>query len=144
MTLIEKRHPRLARLQELWRSQRSGTPLPPASALAPERLEDLAELSVFLTHRAGEGGRLEIARSGAAVDALYGAALAGEPVQRLGSAKGNVEQEAFSAIETARPVLIEEEMVIDEHRRRIARLYLPLANDDGSPDGVLCGVIAAS
>jgi hypothetical protein len=44
-------------------------------------------------------------------------------------------------MESGRPLLIEDELRGFDRRRRIARLYLPLTNDDGSPDGVLCGVV---
>ena len=47
---------------------------------------------------------------------------------------------ALAASRSGRPLLIEDEL--PSPRRRIARLYLPLSNDDGSPDGVLCGVVA--
>jgi hypothetical protein len=41
---------------------------------------------------------------------------------------------------TGRPLLVEDELRAADRRLRIARLYLPLGNDGGTPDGVLCGV----
>jgi len=40
--------------------------------------------------------------------------------------------------------VIEDELRVGDRRRRVARLYLPLANADGSTDRVLCGVVAVS
>ncbi len=143
MTLIEQRHPKLGRLLRLWGSQRQGAALPPASALHPDRLADLAPLTVLLTPK-GDEGTLIIASSGAEVDALYGASLAGAPARGLAPVRGDAEREAQSAIETGRPVLIEDELRSEGRRQRVARLYLPLASDDGTPSGVLCGVVAVS
>ncbi len=50
----------------------------------------------------------------------------------------------MSAIETARPVVIEDEFRIGGDRRRVARVYLPLTNDDGSAARVLCGIVAVT
>ena len=83
-----------------------------------------------------------IAESGAMVDALYGETLAGRGVASLSASRGDAAEEAWSAVETGRPLMIEDEMIGAQRRRRIARLYLPLSNDDGSRDGVLCGVVA--
>lgn len=144
MALIDERHPRLARLAALWTARRRGATLPLASALVPDRLDDLADLAVVLTAKANGADRLEITSSGATVDALYGAPLTGAPARRLAPGRGDAEAEALSAVEAARPVLVEDDLVVADHRRRVARLYLPLANDDGSPNGVLCGVVAVA
>lgn len=144
MAIIDERHPRLARLAALWRSRCDGEALPRASALRPDGLADLAEDVVVLSASQDGGERLEILASGSGVDALYGEPLAGSPASRLASLTGDAEQEARSAIATARPLLIEDDMLISRRRRRVARLYLPLANEDGSPDGVLCGVVAVA
>lgn len=142
MSLLDERHPRLGRLMQLWRAQQRGEALPPASAVVGPALEDLAPATVLVTRLTNGSDELVIASSGSEVDALYGESLAGAPVRRLGSARGDAADEAMSAIESARPVVIEDELHLDRGRRRVARLYLPLSNDDGTPDGVLCGVIA--
>ncbi len=144
MTLIEQRHPKLGRLMQLWGEARQGNALPPASALHPDRLADLAALTVLLMPEYEDEGNLTIASSGFEVDALYGAALAGAPARDLAPVRGDAEQEARSAIETGRPVLIEDELRSEGRRQRVARLYLPLASEDGTPGGVLCGVVAVS
>lgn len=144
MSLIEQRHPRLGRLMQLWRAQHRGDALPPASAVVGPALADLAPATVLVSRSANGTDDLTITQSGSEVDALYGEALAGAPVQRLAPGRGDAAQEALSAIETARPVVIEDELSLESGRRRVARLYLPLANDDGSADGVLCGVVAVS
>ena len=144
MSLIAQRHPKLGRLMQLWRSHCRGAALPPASALEPAALAELAPLTVLITRTANGADRLTITASGAEVDALYGESLTGAPAARLTPARGDAEQEAWSAIETGRPVAVEDELPADGRRTRVARLYLPLASDDGSPYGVLCGVAALS
>ena len=144
MTLIEQRYPKLGRLMRLWDSHRQGVALPPASALHPDRLADLAPLTVLLMRERGDDDTLSIASSGAEVDSLYDLALTGAPARDLAPVRGDAEQEARSAIETGRPVLIEDELRSEGRRQRVARLYLPLASDDGTPGGVLCGVVAVS
>lgn len=143
MSLIAERHPRLGQLLRLWRSRCAGEALPVAATLDASALADLAPMTVLLT-RGGDGAdRLTIATSGAEVDALFGGALAGAPVGRLASVRGDAGQEAWTAIETARPVALEDDVRVGDRRTRVARLYLPLANPDGSADGVLCGLVAA-
>ena len=142
MSLIEQRHPRLGRLMKVWRAHCRDEALPPASALAPAALADLAPITVLIASTANGARQLTIAASGAEVDALYGESLAGAPVARLTPMRGDAEAEAKAAIETARPVVIEDELRAHGRACRVARVYLPLANDDGSPDGVLCGVAA--
>jgi len=141
MALIEQRHPSFGRLMNLWRSRRQGETPPAASALPHAELADLADVTVRLAYDEPE---LRIAESGPAVDALYGARLAGESAARLSPASGVAELEARTAIETGQPLLIEEELRREGVRHRVARLYLPLSNDDGTPDGVLCGVVAVA
>lgn len=144
MTLIEQRHPRLGRLVQVWRRHCDGESLPSARAFAPAALADLAPLAVLITRTTNGARQLTIAASGTEVDALYGESLAGASAMRLAPTRGDAEEEAWSAIETARPVVIEDELRTHGRPCRIARVYLPLANDDGSPDGVLCGVSAVS
>lgn len=142
MTLTEQRHPALGGLMRLWRTLRSDDGLPPASALRAADHAELARMSVMLAMDES-AGMLVITESSEAVDALYGVALAGRPAAQLSPERDDAEQEARTAIATGRPLLIEDELR-GARRRRIARLYLPLANDDGTPDGVLCGVVAVS
>ena len=144
MSLIAQRHPRLGRLLEFWRAHCQGEALPPASALAPAALAELAPLTVLIARAANGSDRLTITASGAEVDALYGESLTGAPAARLTPARGDAEQEARSALETARPVVIEDELRAHGRPCRVARVYLPLANDEGSADSVLCGVAAVS
>lgn len=141
MSLIEQRHPRLGRLVQLWRAQHRGEALPPASAVGGPALADLAPVTVLVTRSGNGSDQLTITASGSEVDALYGESLAGASIQRLARGRGDAAQEALSAIETARPVVIEDELRLGDSRRRVARVYLPLANDDGSVGGVLCGIV---
>ena len=142
MSLIEQRYPRLAQLMELWLRHRRDDGPPPASALVVEIPEETASATVLLARDGAQGERLTIQTSGSEVDALYGEQLAGAPVERLAPVRGGAAEEAQAAIETARPVTVEDELHVCGRRRRIARMYLPLAGEDGSPDGVLCGVVA--
>ena len=139
MALIDQRHPILGRLMRMWQSHQRGEAPPVASALGPAELADLADLTVMLAPAEPE---LRITASGRAVDALYGAALTGATAARLSPARDDAEMEARLAMCTGRPLLIEDE--VGGERRRVARLYLPLCNDDGTPDGVLCGIVAVT
>lgn len=143
MGLIEQRHPVFGRLMALWDSGRRGEALPAANCLAQAELADLAEVTVLLTP-AGQEPELRIAASGGAVDALYGAPLTGATAARLTPERHDAEVEARLVMSTGRPLLVEDEVKRAEVRHRVARLYLPLANDDGTPDGVLCGVVTVS
>lgn len=138
MGLIEERHPAFKRLMGLWRDAQEDSQPPRASMFPPGALADVADVTVTLSRDAQD--EMVIAESGGAVDALYGAELRGAPAARLTAARGDAAEEARAASDTGRPLLIEDEL--SSPRRRIARLYLPLTNDDGTPDGVLCGVVA--
>ncbi|WP_066779592.1 hypothetical protein [Sphingomonas sp. CCH5-D11] len=140
MGLIEERHPALGALIAMWRERQSDQRPPFASAMAASSLAGSAGIAVLLVAEREQGG-LVIKDSGAEVDALYGATLAGSGASRLSPERDDAEREARSAIESGRPLLIEDELRGDHRRCRIARLYLPLTNDDGSPDGVLCGIV---
>ena len=144
MSLIEQRHPRLGQLLRVWRAHCHNEKLPSVGPLTCETPAELA-LSTVLITPAGDGTKdLMITASGAEVDALYGEPLTGAPVGRLAPRQGLASREALSAIETARPVMIEDDLTVCGERRRVARLYLPLANDDGVAGSVLCGVVAAA
>lgn len=140
MGLIEERHPALGVLIALWRDRQSDRGPPPASAMGAGSLAGAADIAVMILAEQGHGG-LVISDSGTQVDALYGTALAGSCASRLSPERDDAEREARSAMESGRPLLIEDELLGADLRRRIARLYLPLTNDDGSPNGVLCGVV---
>lgn len=143
MPLIEQRHPAFAQLMALWRLGAQDTALPLARALAPNALAAIGRSTVLLAGDSRDG-EMTIAESGAEVDALYGLALTGASVACLSPERDDARREARTAIETGRPLLVEDEVPARGERRRVARLYLPLANDDGSPDGVLCGVVAVA
>jgi hypothetical protein len=142
MSLIEQRHPRLGELMRLWRTHHRGDVPPCANTLDGAALAELAPATVLVTLASDGADRLTIATSGSEVDALYGEALAGAPVERLAPGRSDAAAEAWSAIESGRPVTVEDDLRIDGRRRRIARMYLPLTKDDGSADGVLCGIVA--
>ncbi|MEH3158372.1 MAG: hypothetical protein PGN08_05185 [Sphingomonas taxi] len=137
MGLIEERHPAFKRLMRLWRDAQVSEAPPPSSGLDRSALADLADVTVTLVC---DDADVRIAESGDAVDALYEVALGGASAERLTPKRGGAAEEALAASRSGRPLLIEDEL--PSPRRRIARLYLPLSNDDGSPDGVLCGVVA--
>ncbi len=140
MGLIEERHPALGALIALWRERQSDERPPHASVMVPISLAAVADIAVMIVAERDHGA-LVISDSGAKVDALYGEALAGAGAARLSPERDDAEREARAAISTGRPLLIEDELREDDRRCRIARLYLPLTNDDGSPDGVLCGIV---
>lgn len=140
MDLIEERHPALGALIALWRERQCDQRPPHASEMGTGLLAQSADIAVMIVAEQ-EHGRLVISDSGAQVDALYGAALAGSGASRLSPERDDAEREARSAMESGRPLLIEDELRGGDRRSRIARLYLPLTNDDGSPDGVLCGIV---
>lgn len=140
MTLIEQRHPAFERLMGLWKSQQTGAALPHASAVEPALPADLAVLTVTLANSTSDPS-LRIRTSGAAVDALYGDALVGAAAARLSPGAGEAEREAWTVMRTGRPLMVEDELPGGDQRRRVARLYLPLVNDDGTPDRVLCGIV---
>lgn len=143
MGLIEERHPALGALMAIWRERRSDLRPPCASAMATSSLAESAAIAVMIVPENGDGA-LVIRGSGADVDALYGARLTGAGASRLSPERDDAEREARAAIESGRPLLIEDELLGADRRRRIARLYLPLTNEDGSPDGVLCGIVPVS
>ena len=140
MALIEQRHPVFAQLMALWRLQSTDASPPLASAIVPALVDGLARATVLL------GGDIDkaltIRVSGSEVDALYGTRLEGAPAARLSPQRGDAEQEARTVIETGRPLLIEDELRQSGTGYRVARLYLPLACDEGSAERVVCGVVA--
>lgn len=140
MGLIEERHPALRPLIAIWRERQRDERPPCASVMSSGSLAEVADIAVMIAAERGCGA-LVIIDSGAAVDALYGAALTGSDAARLSPERDDANREARAAIESGRPLLIEDELRGGDRRRRIARLYLPLTNEDGSPDGVLCGIV---
>lgn len=140
MGLIEERHPALRALIALWRDRHSDQRPPRVSAMGTGSLAGSADIAVLIVAVQDSDG-LVISNSGGQVDALYGIRLAGSDASRLSPERDDAEREARSAMESGRPLLVEDELRGADRRRRVARLYLPLTNDEGSPDGVLCGVV---
>lgn len=139
MSLIEERHPAFKQLIGMWREAQASEAPPRASVFGRMTLGDLAAITVTLIR---EDAAVRIAESGDLVDALYNDALGGSSAERLTPVRGNAAEEALAASNSGRPLLVEDELTAP--RRRIARLYLPLINDDGTPDGVLCGIVAVA
>jgi hypothetical protein len=135
MSLIEQRHPLLGRVQALWKSHQQSGDLPRAESLGPATLGDLAAISVIL-EASDRSSELQITYSGVMVEALYETSLVGAAASRLTADRDDSEAEARTALETGRPLLMEDEVRLGERRARLARLYLPLADQAG----VLCGV----
>ncbi len=100
---------------------------------------------VVLIGRSGEPPSAWIIEaSGAAVDALYDAPLAGKPVDRLTPGRADALREVETALETGRPLLLEDMVALGQRRRRVARLYLPLGDDKDVRAKILCGVVPMS
>lgn len=129
--LIEQRHPALAELLRRWTAVDGRS-----DALTVAQLGAAAASSVRITPGAGGSG-LVLADSGAAVNAIYGAVLDGLSADLLTPGRSDAADEAIMAMESRRPVLMED----GEPGARRARLYLPLAEVDGSVASVLCGVV---
>ena len=141
MALIEQRHPVFNELICLWRTRLHRGGPPTADLLSRDVLASFADSTATLTMDAS-GDRFIIVSSGVEVDALYGAALTGAPAARLSPERDDAESEARVAVETGQPLLIEDELQCAGHRRRVARLYLPMPNGGSLPPCVLCGVVA--
>ena len=136
-SLIGLRDPRLGKLLALWQARHDGDALPALGAFAtmPESLS-----SMFLTLvSAPDDAAWRVARSGDVADAAYGAELAGQPVARLSPGSDDAEHEAESVAATGHPLVIENDLVFLGRKKRVARLYLPLAAD-GDGRHLLCGV----
>ncbi len=140
MSLVAARYLGLTDLLTLWRSL-PREEVARASTLDNVTLRDL----VVLIGRSGEpSGAWIIEASGAAVDALYDAPLAGKPVDRLTPGRADALREVETALETGRPLLLEDMVALGQRRRRVARLYLPLGDDKDARAQILCGVVPMS
>jgi len=140
MNLVAARYLGLADLLTLWRSL-PREEVARASTLDNVKLRDL----VVLIGRSGEpSSNWIIEASGAAVDALYDAPLAGKPVDRLTPGRVDALREVETALETGRPLLLEDMVDVGQRRRRVARLYLPLVDDKDARAQILCGVVPMS
>ena len=140
MNLVAARYLGLADLLTLWRS------LPRDKVARASTLYNLALSDiVVLIGRSGEPSSTWIVEaSGAAVDELYDAPLAGQPVDRLTPGRADARREVETALETGRPLLLEDMVDVGQRRRRVARLYLPLSGDNDARAQMLCGVVPMS
>lgn len=127
--LIEQRHPMLGAVLGHWTGADGRS-----AALTADRLGGLADWVVWIRPDAGEG--LLLADSGAAVRRLFGEGLDGRPAGALSTVEADVGAEAVAAMESRRPLLMED----GPPERRIVRLHLPITEPDGSVGGVLCAV----
>jgi len=140
MNLVAARYLRLTDLLTLWRS------LPREEVARASTLDNaiLRDLVVLIGRSGGPSGTWIIEASGAAVDALYDAPLAGKPVDRLTPGRADALREVETALETGRPLLLEDMVDVGQRRRRVARLYLPLGDDRDARAQILCGVVPMS
>ncbi len=129
--LIEQRHPILGALRRAWQEGRMDTGEIP-DALAPH---------IVRLHR--DRDIWHIAASGAAVDLLYGIALTGLPANLLTPGQDDSAIEVDVALESGRPLLLEDDVRLASGDRRVARLYLPLPNLAPAKPVILCGVVAS-
>lgn len=129
--LVGQRHPILSALLKGWHEGGMNAAEQPG-ALAPY---------IALLGRADGVWRIDA--SGAAVDALYGYTLFGAPVSALSPDSDDAENEAQVAFETGRSLAIEQDIDFPDARRRVIRLYLPLAGTAAASDVVLCGIVSA-
>jgi len=140
MNLVAARYLGLADLLTLWRS------LPREEVARASTLDNvmLRELVVLIGRSGDPSSTWIIEASGAAVDALYDAPLAGKPIDRLTPGRADALREAETALETGRPLLLEDMVEVGQRRRRVARLYLPLGGDQDARAQILCGVVPMS
>lgn len=136
-SLIGQRHPRLGELLALWQARREDDAPPPVAAFANVPAA-LSAMIVILVSTPNENA-WRIAGSGDAADAAYGAALAGQPAARLSPGSEDAERETEVTAATGRPLVIENDLVFLGRKKRVARLYLPLA-PEGDCRHVLCGI----
>lgn len=116
----------------------------PLAEAVTGRLADLDDVIAVIRRPAESGGVLRIERSGRVVDRLYGAALAGEPVGRLTPSSGDAENEAAIVLGSGRTLMMEDQVQLPGGRTRIARLYLPFADDAGQVAGIVVGIVKAA
>lgn len=128
--LIEQRHPILGAVLRAWQED-CADPAELQEALAP-----------YVARLGREDGAWRIDSSGAAVDALYGKSLAGAPVTGLTPGSDDGENEADVALESGRPLLVEQDIDLPDGKQRVIRLYLPLTGACAADDAVLCGIVS--
>ncbi len=140
MNLVAARYLGLADLLTLWRS------LPRDEVARASTLHklSLSDLVVLIGRSGGPSSTWIIEASGATVDALYDAPLAGKPVGRLTPGRADALREVETASGTGRPLLLEDMVDVGQRRRRVARLYLPFGSDNDARAQILCGVVPMS
>jgi hypothetical protein len=126
--LIAQRYPILGAMLKAWQEDCVGMGVLPVS------------LASHVVRLSLNGGDWRVDVSGAAVDALYGQALAGCAATALAPGKDDLASEAEVAHESGRPLLLEDSIRLPGGQRRVARLYLPLPSTDMAKKTVLCGI----
>lgn len=137
------RHPVLGRLYRVWLARCDGAAMPLAENVT-ERLADLDDVIAVIRRPADSGETMKIERSGKAVDRLYGFALTGEPLSRLTRSREHAENEAAVVFASGRTLMMEDRVQLPDGPARIARLYLPFADDTGRVAGILIGIAVAA
>lgn len=137
------RHPVLGRLYRVWLARCDGAAMPQAENIT-ERLADLDDVIVVIRRSAESGGTLRIEHSGKIVDRLYGVALTGEPVARLTPFREDAENEAALVFASGRTLMMEDQVQLPDGPARVARLYLPFADDAGRVGGIVIGIAGAT
>lgn len=137
------RHPVLGRLYRVWLARCDGAAMPLAENVT-ERLADLDDVIAVIRRPADSGETMKIERSGKAVDRLYGVALTGEPLSRLTPSREHAENEAAVVFASGRTLMMEDRVQLPDGPARIARLYLPFADDTGRVAGILIGIAVAA
>lgn len=141
--LMADRHPALGRLYRVWLARGDGAAMPQAENIIG-CLADLDDVIVVIRRPAESDGAVKIERSGKVVDQLYGAALAGESVGRLTPSRDDAENEAAIVFASGRTLMMEDQVQLSDGPARIARLYLPFADDAGRVAGIVIGVARAT
>lgn len=140
--LMADRHPILGRLHRVWLARAAGASMPLAETIT-DRLADLDDVVVVI-RRPASMDALKIERSGKVVDLVYGAALAGTDVSRLTPGRDDADNEVAVVFESGRTLMMEDEVQLAGGSARLARLYLPFADDVGQVAGLLVGIARVS
>lgn len=137
------RYPVLGRLYRVWLARGDGAAMPLAENIT-ERLADLDDVIAVIRRQADSDGTIRIERSGKVVDRLYGIALAGEPLGRLTPSSEDAENEAAIVFASGRTLTMEDQVQLPDGPARVARLYLPFADDAGRVAGIVIGIARAA
>lgn len=136
------RHPVLGRLYRVWLARCDGAAIPLAENIT-ERLADLDDVIAVIRRPADSDGVVKIERSGKIVDRIYGVALTGEPLSRLTPSSEDAENEAAIVFASGRTLMMEDQVQLPDGPARVARLYLPFADDTGRVAGIVIGIARA-